>query len=388
MGTTRLRHGAAVTYIAFTPDGKAMLTASQDDSVRLWDVESGKEIRRFTPAAKPKEQGAQIDPAAADRLARLQARAMVMGAGGSTPTLVAALSPDGKSVAVAPKTGVIQVCEAATGKEVCQVKRPQSGVAGLSFSPDGKTLAVRAGDATTHLCDAATGKEVRQLKMKPAAQPNDPNARVNIVLRRAVLGGRTDTFSGAVFSPDGKALATVEVQGNANRETHFVKIWDAETGKETQSIKTGQNVPALAFAPDSKSVAYVDGNAIHLCDVATSKEIRQIKGAVTDTRALAYSPDGKTLATRAENHVVRLWDTASGNEIRSLGDAVVAPADPQAGMWRMVGVGAALESTPQDVAYAPGGKVVAAAAGNAVRLWDVATGKEIPVGGHRGPVTG
>src|SRR5262249_34452506 len=135
-------------------------------TLRLWDRETGKEIRRFgKPPGDPNTVGQRPDGAdAAARLAAAQAmmRASVYGLGNSG----VALSPDGKKLA-ALVAGNLQVWEVATGKELHTIKGPPNGTSVLAFAPDRKTLAGRGFDQTIYLWDTETGKELRQIKNKP-----------------------------------------------------------------------------------------------------------------------------------------------------------------------------------------------------------------------------
>src|SRR5207253_5700294 len=110
--------------------------------------------------------------------------------------------------------------------------------------------------------------------------------------------------------------------------TSAVKFWDVATGKEIQQIKgpAGIGVSAVAFAPGGKVLAYAAANVLYLCKPDTGKELRQIK--IPDgVQTLVFSPDGNTLAVRGRSQQVRLWETETGKELCQLGDA--EPAQPR-----------------------------------------------------------
>src|SRR5262249_43937710 len=169
----------------------------------------------------------------------------------------------------------------------------------LAFSPEGKTLASGGWDDMIRLWDVATGKELRKFVAHQAMV-----ARV-------------------VFSPDGKLLAS---RGGIDG---ILRLWDAATGAEVRKFEDLSRVnpwrfyreAALAFSPDGKTVVGSSRTAILFWDVATGKQVGQWP-AYRDWMYVAYSPDGKTLATgglddaKKESYSIRIWDVATGQELR------------------------------------------------------------------------
>jgi len=150
LGSLRWRHGDPITFLAYPPDGKTLLTAGQDAVLRLWDRDTGAEIRRFVPPANPKAKGAPRSSTYLQGLTR------------------AALSKDGKLLAVSPRDDLIQLWDVQTGTALRQIKGPVNGAISMTFAPDGKALVVRGGnDRITYVYDTETSKEIRQLKSIP-----------------------------------------------------------------------------------------------------------------------------------------------------------------------------------------------------------------------------
>jgi WD40 repeat protein/beta-lactamase regulating signal transducer with metallopeptidase domain len=364
LGTTRLRHAAEVTYVMFGPDGKTVVTAGRDGTIRLWDLGSGKEIRRF---ARPK--AAAPKPLKGD----VNAAIMLMGGRPNDPSrFCVALTPDGKMLAAGSGSSV-QLWEVETGKALRKIEGLPSGLTGLLFSPNGQTLAGRTSNGTLFLWTAATGKEIRRIT--PPARPQGNT----IVL--AIGGGGADA-PGMAFTPDSKALAAAATDYQKDKTINSVKLWDVATGREIQQIKSpGAGVSAVAVGPSGR-LAYAGGGVIHLCAVDSGKEVRQVKMLDSGVAALVFSLDGKTLAARGRNQKVRLWETQTGKELQQLADAEPA-ARRTGGNFVILGSGF---SGPEmrALALSPDGKRLASASGSTVRLWDTATGQELPLlGGHR-----
>jgi WD40 repeat protein len=370
LGTTRLRQGADVTFVSFGPGGKTLLTAGRDNTVRLWDLASGKELRSFARPKPVAPKGAQ--PGANGKLPRDVAMQLMAGGRGNAGGLIVALTPDGKTLAISGDN-VIQLCEVKTGKEVRTIQGAPGGLAGLLFSPDGKTLAGQAANGSLFLWAADTGKVLRQIKPSPRQGGN---------VIAFTIGDSRPEAPGMAFTPDSKTLAAAATDYKQEEAIYSVKFWDLATGTETRKIPAprGVRVSAVAVAPGGNILAYGSGGVVHLCAADTGKEIRQLKAPDGGIVALAFSPDGKHVAVRGKNQKVRLWETETGKELYQLGDAEPAP---RTGGLAFIGGG---PSGPEmrALAFSPDGKRVAAAAGNTIRLWETATGKEIPLlGGHR-----
>jgi WD40 repeat protein len=286
------------------------------------------------------------------------------------PVFLVRFSPDGKTLASASLDKTIRLWDAATGRELRQLKGHDATVFSLAFAPDGKTLASGSQDGTVRLWDVAAGKELRQLKGHGAgvlvvafspdgktllSESHDRTARLWDAAAGkellSVAGHKSNGTSNAAFSPDGALFAVVG-------EDRVINLYDAKTGKSVRQCKGHTaDAEALAFARDGKTL--VSGGVdmtVRVWEVATGKELRQLDGGKTWVNAVAVSPDGKLVATALQNGLVRLLDAESGKELSVLRGHT---------------------DRPKTVDFSPDGKTLASGAiDGSVRLWDVARGEE------------
>ena len=363
MGTVRWRHGDPVVYVAYTRDGKAVLTASLN-TIRLWDRATGKEIRRF--AAKV---GLILDIVPAGMGMGMDDFGSV-GAAGSR----VALSQDGKVVAAIVNNSAIHLWDVETGKEIRQFKGPQSGVNTVVFAPNGKSLALRGSNRNTYLVETDTGKEIFQIKAKPAQGP----------MQFVLINGPIPTEDGLAFSPDGKTLATAETEVAMQKTNRYVRLTDTQTGNEIRQIAANDGVASIAFSPDGTILAFGSSRNVHLRAADTGKEIRRLDNKQS-VATLAFSHDGKTLAVRGFDKVVRLFETSTGKSLHEIGMPVrAAPAGNL--LFFRAGTGGSPET--RDLAFARDNQTLAVGGTQIVRFWTVATGQEkAAADGHRDAVT-
>ena len=242
-------HTDSVNSVAFSPDGLLIASGSHDGTIRFWDVQTGKEIRRL----------------------ERQKKAYAMG------VFSLAFSSDGHSIASGDHDGTVQLWEVQTGKEIRQLEGHTNSVMSVTFSPDGRWIASGGWDETVRLWDIETGKEIRRLErdidVHRKARP--PDSAYN------------DVANSVAFSPDSRLIVSNGIPG-------IVLLWDAQTGKEIRRFKGHTDiVRSVAFSPDGLLIA--SGGAdrtVRLWDVGTAKETWRLNPATFDVYSVAFSPDG------------------------------------------------------------------------------------------------
>jgi WD40 repeat protein len=351
-----LSHPSWVWRVSYSPDGKTLASASQDKTVKLWDVGTGKELKTLNGhqdrvlSVSYSPDGKTLASASSDTTVKLWDTVTgkelnTLNGHQSTVTSVS-YSPDGKTLASASQDKTVKLWDVGTGKELKTLNGHQDGVNSVSYSPDGKTLASASADKTIKLWDVGTGKELK------------------------TLNGHQDGVNSVSYSPDGKTLASAS-------QDKTVELWDVVTGKELKTLFWHQfPVNSVSFSPDGKTLASgsTDGT-VNLWDVVTGKELKTLNGHQAHVFGVSFSPDGKTLASGSVDKTVRIW------EVIALWDKSKEPSISQPLRGH--------EDEVWAVAFSPNGKQIASGGpdGN-LRIWDGNTGKTIgkPLQGHTAPV--
>ncbi len=346
LGTTRLRHGDAIVYAAYTPDGKALLTAGRDRTIRLWDLATHQELRRFDRGEPTEEDEPELAPPTETDLDRRMLGALGM-------EFQVALSPDGKMV-VATRGGTVYLWEAATGRKLREIKTGERSVAQLAFAADGKSLLALGDNQAVGIWEVASGRRVRHVPGKSA--DNEDNNRM------------------AAISPGLKYLAWQHLEMPS--QSISIRLRDLTTGKELPAIKAPLGgAYGMAFSADETKLAWSGFlGGIVVWDLTARKELRQFGSGINDPgTALAFSPDGRFLAVSRVNATIELWDLRSGKQVRRIG----APSwEKGSGLMVLVaGLGTLSRSA---LTFSPDGSRLAVSLGGPViRQFDAASGEEV-----------
>jgi WD40 repeat protein len=478
------RHGQEVYAVAFSPDGTRLASAggaprSPNDprmmtpaAVRIWDVATGHELaslqespgRIYDLAFSP--EGERLAAAGQDQLIRvwnMRENKVTLTLGGHTHEVYGVgFSADGRRLASASGDQTVRIWDATTGREAVLLRGHTHEVYRVAFSPDGKRVTSGGADGTVKVWDATSVQEASVLphggevyavafgsdgkRLATASgewNPQGGGRRRPCELRVWDLLSRREVFTlqesargvfGLAFSPDGKRIASAGAQTGGKSK---VVIRDAATGQELLALegyRAQDCICGLAFSPDGRRLASASSGTpgsddkpseVKVWDTSTGQEKLSLPGHSQAVNCVAFSSDGRLLASGCADGTAKVWDTQSGLQVRSLtgntgkifslafspdgtrlatagGEWTGRPLKPgRIDIWELeTGQNVFTLRVPDPavfgVAFSPDGKRLASASGQwrgnspgAVKIWDLTVGQEVfTLRGHTAAVFG
>jgi WD40 repeat protein/tRNA A-37 threonylcarbamoyl transferase component Bud32 len=332
-------HIRMVYWASFSPDGSRILTASGDATAKVWDAQSGAEIltRRFNTAIFSdcfSQDGARAVAACFDQTAKVwdtQTHQGILTLRGHTaPVLFASFSHDGSRIVTASRDQTAKVWDAQTGTAILTLKGHTAPVFSASFSPDGSRVVTASRDRMAKIWDAQTGTEIFTLK-------GDAGGVVS---------------ASASFSPDGSRILTT----NGDQ---IAKVWDARTGAEMFTLRGHANsIFSASFSRDGSHIATASSDqTVKVWDAQPGRDVLDLKGHTGIVRSASFSPDGARVVTASNDQSAKVWDLETGTAVLTL-KGHTAPVE--------------FTSFSRD-----GSRIVTASGDRTAKVWDARTGDEI-----------
>jgi WD40 repeat protein len=263
-------HRDWVNSVVFAPDGRRLLSGaggtltggewgeSDDRSMRLWDVDTGRETKVY--------------------------------AGHSSSVTCVVFTPDGRRFLSGSRGGTIALWDVDTGRPLRKFDRRMKLVWAVAISPDGRYALSGSDDKSVRLWNAETGVRLRRLE------------------------GHTKGVAAVTFSPDGRRALSSGYDGT-------VRLWDVANAQLMATFEGQmQAVLSVAFTPDGKQAVSAGLDSfVRLWDLGGGKEVRQFVGHTAQVNSVAVSPDGRWIVSGGADNVVRVWDLRTGREqVRSV----------------------------------------------------------------------
>ncbi|NER47831.1 MAG: hypothetical protein F6J92_14280 [Symploca sp. SIO1A3] len=250
-------HSSWVESVAISSDGQAIVSTGLDNTIRIWDLPTGQELRVLW--------------------------------GNSSLFYSLALSPDGQIIVSGSWDNTIRVWDFETGQELYHLKGHTGEVDSLVISPDSQTIISGSRDNTIRVWNLPTGQELRTLQ------------------------GHAGEVYCLAISPDGRKI----VSGSRD---HTIRVWDLTIGQELLILDGHTDeLRSVAISPEGQTI--VSGsrdNTIRVWNLLTGQELRTLNGHLSSIQSVAISANGQTIVSGSRDNTVRIWDLATGEHIRCL----------------------------------------------------------------------
>jgi WD40 repeat protein len=341
-------HEHSVMSVAFDPEGRRIVSGSQDKTVRVWDTETGAQIARLN------------------------------GHDGWVASV--AFAPDGRRIVSGSIDKTVRVWDPETGAQVARLDDSHEGVVAVSFDLEGRRILSGTMYREVGIWDAETGSMIARFSrlsgpdyyvqrgpqgLRLVRGSNDGTAMIwdaedYVELHR--LFGEEAPVHRVAFDPHGRRIAAGFRDGT-------VVVWNAETGAKIAELDGHEGtVHSVAFAPDGRRI--VSGSSdqtVRVWDASTGAPITRFDGHDGPVLAVAFAPDGRRIVSGSSDQMVRVWDAEAGAQISRLDGA---------------------EGPVSAVAFAPDGRRIVSGSDNGtVRVWDAEAGDRIAqIVGQEAPV--
>jgi WD40 repeat protein len=250
-------HTSSVWGIAVMPDGRSVLSASHDRTLKMWEISSGCELRAL--------------------------------AGHSSQVNGVAVTPDGRFAISASDDATLKVWDLASGREVHTLRGHADAVNDVAVTPDARFAVSASMDTTLKVWELASGREVR------------------------TLAGHTSHVNAVVVTPDGRLVVSASEDGT-------LRVWEPTNGHLVRTLAGhADSVMELAVTPDGRQVISASAdNTLKVWDLASGREVRTLAGHDGWVNGVAVTPDGHLAVSASSDNTLKVWELSSGEVLHTL----------------------------------------------------------------------
>jgi WD40 repeat protein len=292
-------HADSVNAVVLTPDGRCAVSASSDNTLKVWDLESGLEIRTL--------------------------------AGHADSVRAVALTPDGRRAVSASDDSTIKVWDIKSGKEIRTLKGHDGGFNSVALTPDGLRAVSASSDSTLNVWDLGTGKAIQTLVghggpiraiaptadgLRAISASDDKTLKIwdlESGLEIRTLKGHANGVSAVALTPDGLRVVSAS-------KDWTLKIWDLESGENMQTLKGGHMdyIKAVALTRDGlRAVSTSDDKTITVWDLKKCQKVRILRGHIDRVTAVSLTSDGQIAVSASSDGTLKVWNIEGDKDIRT-----------------------------------------------------------------------
>ncbi len=380
-------HSASVTACVVTPDGRHLISASEDGSLKVWDLESGRALATLeghsygVTACAMTPDGQRVISASEDETLKVwdlkSARTLVTLQGHSGPVFACAVTPDGRCVVSASEDNTLKVWDLESGRTLATLEGHAGSVTACAVTTDGHCVVSASEDRTLKVWDLTSrplatlqghSDAVRACAVTPdgwhvVSASEDRTLKVwDLTSGRTLttLQGHTTHVNACAVTPDGHSVVSAS-------DDRTLKVWNLESGHTLATLQGHSNiVRACAVTPNGRRVVSAsDDRTLKVWDLEPGRTLTIPQGHSDIVRACAVTPDGSRVVSASDDNTLKVWDLKSGRTLATLqghSDWVLACA-----------------VTPD------GSRLVSASADQTLKVWDLESGHTFAtLQGHSG----
>jgi WD40 repeat protein len=341
-------HTGWVMACAVTPDGRHVVSASEDKTLKVWELATGRALATFeghtgeVRACAVTPDGRHVVSASQDQTLKIwelaTGRALATLEGHTGEVTACVVTPDGRHVVSASMDKMLEVWELATGRALATLAGHTGAVRTCAVTPDGRHVVSASWDQTLKVWELATGRAL------------------------ATLRGHTDWVMACAVTPDGRRVVSAS-------DDHTLKVWELATGRALATLRGHTDyVMACAVTPDSRHVVSASADhTLKVWELSTGSALATLEGHTRGVMACAVTPDGRHVVSASLDQTLKVWELASRR--------VLATLEGHTGEVRVCAV------TPD------GCHAVSASLDQTLKVWDLTTGRALAtLKGHTGEV--